>query len=607
MTSIKSKLSREEKDGMSNKRRSTDYKGDILQVRLLQMESKYRSKFLFDQIRSFEDKVYLSFEQFNVDAMYHMFTALCKRTVIDRRKIKTIGQVRKMFTDLKKLIRCKKLHRHVEMTEDEEKLVKYFNWFFQFLDYTRNLRDNFVDRIYTPLFRYFYNIGFDVSGKDELSEMTTRSAMSARSTDSGYSGMSALSGMTSVLAGAQNVSARFDADSKHAQRRKIVTRNALIALSRQFQNIKHLYDTTVIERLAARLSHLKDRIDYLLDQENSLDPVLLGQDSETPVFHLKIRELGCLNLVRIIPDVLMKFQKAAWLAQRWLENDDEKTKDLNEQLNKLNELEEEMNKRLNALSYEIQISETQLESNADMLTKLLQREERAGNLAETVYILKNSKGQLEEKLEVLNSERTELQERLTRAAEGKDKNLYQKMRPLYERNKLQRFAVERQLNTLNFRISLIESDMHIELEAKTNIIHTTNEVQDKCEELEQMLERARQEQKAIQTALIPIVEDRNFVQEQLHANKGIHTADSMVTLKAEFVSSHGKTSEKQTRNENEPRNSNQRVGVFITSMRTNKDTISATYHAQKIPETTMATVKQITTPLYYPEVGASEW
>ncbi|XP_052806779.1 uncharacterized protein LOC128236022 isoform X1 [Mya arenaria] len=591
-----------------NRRRSSTYKGDVLQIRLLQMEPKYRSHFLYEQIRSFEDKVYMSFDQFNVDVLYRMFTALAKKTVVDVRKIKTLANLRKCFMDLKKLISCKKLHRHVEQTAEEHKLVSYFTWFFQYLDYLRHLRDNFIDRIFSPLFRYFYNIGYDIQERDSFEDVeiaTHRSSvMSFRSLDSSFS---ALSGMSALCTDSDRLSASLSARSSMDQtqeaRKKMVTRNALIALSHEFKDIKNLYDTSEIEKLAQRLSHLKDRTDQLLDKEKSLDPVLPCQDSERSVFHLKIKEAGSYNLMRLIPDILIKFQKAAWLARRWLEFDDQTTKDLNERLNKLTSLEEQMNRRLSSISKEIQLGETQLDEQANMLSTLLQREDKASNLGENIYLLKRNKDQLEERLGVLQSERAQLGEKLTLAAEQKDKKTYRQIKPLYERNKLQRFAIQRQIDTLNFRINLIESDMKLELELKTEVIQSTNDVQEKCEELEKTLEKARKQQKALLTALIPITKDRKYINEQMQIQD-----DDFPVFEAEFIGSKETKPMSSLDTHIKQNTGDAPVSVYITSIPTSRasstlNTVSSLRPSVK-PKTRLPTV---TTAKLVTEVADSEW
>lgn len=505
-----------------------------IETRLLKVEEKFRSHLLREQIKGFEEKVYQCYEQFSVDILYRMFLQLTKRTVVDARRVKSISMLKQCLKDLRKTLKRKRLHRNLEATPEEEKIVKYFIWFWKYLTYLKQLRDNFVERIFNPLFKYFYTVDYNQPDRED----TTASIPSVLSFRSGYSESSGFSSLTSLF----NEKAEFGTDewtNNQVERRRFVTRQALATLAGEFRNIKKLYDSSEEENVAKRLLHLKERLNYLLDIEEKIDSKLLCQDSEGTVFHLKIKDRPIENLIRFVPDILSKFQKAAWLASRWLDLDDQKTKDLNLRLDKLTALENDMNRRLRSLSNDIKSKELELDVQTNTLNKLLEREERSTNLNYKLFDLERQKLSLIEQSNNLINERKELAEKLTSAAQKNDKDSYRRLRPLYNRNKLQRFALERQLNTLNYHAYLAENDMRIELEVKPSVINSTNDVQDKCEELEERIEKARKEQKVIQTALLPILEDKRYVEQQVEIKELISLAgcDSLPALKAEYVHS----------------------------------------------------------------------
>lgn len=578
-------------------------------MRLLQMEEKYRSQLLYDQLKFFEDKVYLSYDQFNVETLFRMFQELTKRTVVDTRKIKSLAGLRKCHNDLKEVIKCKLLHKHVKTTPEEHKLVTYFTWFFQYIDYLRDLRDNFVDRIYCPLFRYF----FKDSSEHEDPMTPTASAMSFRSHDSGYSGLSGLTieQLDDEKLLAKSASANASYDEIQEARKRMVTKNALMMLGNEFTDIKRLYDTSEIEKLAERLTHLKERLDHLLDNEKVLNLEHFGQDSERPVFGLKIRDFGNEIIMRLVPDVLMKFQKCAWLARRWLERDDEKTKDLNAKLAKLTKLENDMNRRLNSLSKQIQLKEQELSTKSDLLSKLLEREERSNNLSQYLFDLQKQETEMQVKMRKLNDERKDLCERLAKAANKDDRKAYKRLRPLYDRNKLQRFALERQIATIRYHISISESDQNVELQVKSSLIHTTNDIQDTCEDLEKSIETARREKKAIQTALIPVSIDKAIVKERIEVKDCVtnevfqsNSKKDKRDLAAEFV---GTTPARDSVDLTQEfrhaslANNRQSVPFFITSIPDEDRNTPITRHLR-----TMDQAKQIT-KRSYPELVSSEW
>ncbi|KAL3831995.1 hypothetical protein ACJMK2_023679 [Sinanodonta woodiana] len=510
----------------------------FLQLRLLTVDEKYRSFLLYQQIQAFEDKVYQCHDQFNVDIFYQMYVDLAKRTTIGPMKVRSMAKLRQCFKAETKRLRYKLRGMKVSATMEEEKISKYFTWFFQYFDYLRQLRDNFVDRIFNPLFRYFYDIGYDSPDR----ERTTDSALSSSSVSMSSfrsidSRMSGISGLSTLLAEVQqdNVFWENSDEDLRKERRRAITKHALVMLSAQFKDIKKLYDTSEIEKLAQRLSCLKERIDYLLDNETIIDYKVLCQDSESSIFHLKIKDAPTQNLMRCVPDIIQKFQKAAWLCRKWLEYDDEKAKDLNERLQRLCSVEEQMQKRLSTLSRQIKDQDFKLEREASELQKLLQREERASKLDQSMQEVEIKKIDIQQQLNDLENERNELEKKLKEASDLNDRKTYRSLRPVFERNKFQRFALERQLKTLNFRQHLVQTDLDIELEEKLNVILHTNDVQDHCQELEETLENAKKEQKLIQAALIPITQDKQSLSSRLYMKENVPTATPTPFELAKFV------------------------------------------------------------------------
>ena len=460
-----------------------------------------------------------------------MFIQLTKKTVVDVRRVKSLAKLRQCFNDHKKTIKCKLRHRHVATTLEEERLLKYFTWFWKYLDYLKELRNNFVERIYNPLFKYFFSIGYNQTERED-STASTPSLWSYRSEDSGFSGLTSFLTKNEMDDRIPN-----EWDDSQEERQRYVTKHMLLSLSKEFRDIKRLYDSTEIEKLAYRMSHLKERLSHLIDSDGKVDGNILCQDSERSVYHLKIKDQSTANIIRLVPDVLMKFQKAAWLAARWLDKDDQKTKDLNEKLDKLNTLENDMNRRLRSLSKEIQTKEEELEIQTDSLNKLLEREERTTNLNQSVYMLGKQDAVLKEQFDKLVHERDGLAEKLSEAASKNDRTTHLRLRPLYERNKLQRFALERQLDTLKYHLHVIGGDMQVELEVKPTVLIHTNDVQDRCEELEQRIEKAKKEKKVIQAALIPIGDDKKHIREQINIKGSLTPRVTQQTVNAEFVGS----------------------------------------------------------------------
>ena len=510
----------------------------MLQVKLLTTEEKYRSNVLYQQIKAFEDKIYTCDEMFSTDLLHKMFKELSKRTKVSS-DICTIQGIRHAFrTEARRLAMRNRTRKPGFSNKTEpDQMMQYFAWFFNYIKYLRELRSNFVERIFNPLFKYFYETGSDGPDKeksvDSSMSVSNMSLHSYRSSDTNasklsqmtrYSSTSDISGISEMTISSMSslgMSADNDmaTDDIHVTRQKMLSRAALHLLGREFRDIRQLYDSTDIENIAQRLSILKEQVDYLLDSEDKITFDMFGQDSETAVHHLKLKHMKVHCLLRLLPDVVVKCKKAAWLAKRWLQIDDAKTKDLNRKMNKLASIEGQLSRRLLVLSKDIQKHEHQLEQQLSELNNLMKREERSNDLHVAFLETEDKEVKVTADFEKLQREKIELTKHLKLAITQGKHSECKHLRTMYERNKLQRYALKRQLATLSYHRTLVDRDMTFELDAKPNMIHFTNDVQDRCEELEKLLEKERSEKKTIEAALLPIVEDRGSVTDRLRGSQ----------------------------------------------------------------------------------------
>ncbi|KAJ8313551.1 hypothetical protein KUTeg_008112 [Tegillarca granosa] len=505
---------------VSQMSKENHFAAEQLQVKLLTTEEKYRSQILYKQIHSFEEKVYMCHENFNVDLMLTMFRELARRSK-GSRDIYTIIGIRQSVEIERRKIQMQKRNKRLKSdTDSVDDMLNYFTWFLDYIKYMRELRANFVDRIFNPLFKYFLQVSgpsqeLDSPIPSARSDSVVSAHLSVASFQTGISGVSKLSGWSSFNFSDSAIDENRSGDDVHEARREMLSRAALLLLGREFDDIKSLYDTSEIEKLAFRLSSLKEQLDYLIDNENIINPDLFSQDSEKPVHHLKVRNSRTYALMRLIPDILVKFEKAAWIARRWLELDDMKTKDINEKLDKLASLEARLSTRLSMLSKNIQNHERELEKESNELQKLLKREERSNNLQMSLQTYEENLKSLESELEKLNKEKKELISKLEEAQKSMKRSEMRKLKTQYQKNRLQRYAIERQIGNVKFHIDLFERDLCVEMDVKKSMVHFTNDVQDHCEELEKLLERQKKEKRTIQAALIPIAKDKKMLSEQI--------------------------------------------------------------------------------------------
>ncbi|VDI51667.1 Hypothetical predicted protein [Mytilus galloprovincialis] len=515
-----------------------------IQVRLLTLEEKYRSYLLYQQIKAFEEKVYLSYDNFNVDMLLKMFREMARRCK-GARDIYTLAGLRQALQVEIRKARMRQRNKKTDLPEkkpeEPDQVVQYFIWFFNNLKYLRDLRANFVDRVFNPLFKYFYEFGSTGPDRersvDSAMSFSNISVNSVKTFDSHVTGLSSFSGWSQL--GLSETGSQESDENIHTTRKKMLARAALLLLGREFRDIKNLYDSTEVEKISHRLSFLKEQLDFLIDNESQFSSEMFSQDSEKAVCHLKVKNSRTYSLMRLIPDILVKFQKAAWLAKRWLELDDMKTKDLNERLQKLAALEGQFSKRLSALSKNIQDHESQLERGTRELQNLLKREDRTSDLELKVHDFKGKISKLETDMQTLNEEKI----KLVKDIEGTKKTInvsgHTNLLTMYERNKLQRYAIERQIAAIKFQENIALKDMEVETEVKPNIMHFTNDVQDRCEELERALEQEKREKNTLQAALYPISKDKEFIAEKLR-EKQMHIAEERGQVVAKYVGSSNK-------------------------------------------------------------------
>ncbi|XP_076095197.1 uncharacterized protein LOC143065494 isoform X2 [Mytilus galloprovincialis] len=515
-----------------------------IQVRLLTLEEKYRSYLLYQQIKAFEEKVYLSYDNFNVDMLLKMFREMARRCK-GARDIYTLAGLRQALQVEIRKARMRQRNKKTDLPEkkpeEPDQVVQYFIWFFNNLKYLRDLRANFIDRVFNPLFKYFYEFGSTGPDRersvDSAMSFSNISVNSVKTFDSHVTGLSSFSGWSQL--GLSETGSQESDENIHTTRKKMLARAALLLLGREFRDIKNLYDSTEVEKISHRLSFLKEQLDFLIDNESQFSSEMFSQDSEKAVCHLKVKNSRTYSLMRLIPDILVKFQKAAWLAKRWLELDDMKTKDLNERLQKLAALEGQFSKRLSALSKNIQDHESQLERGTRELQNLLKREDRTSDLELKVHDFKGKISKLETDMQTLNEEKI----KLVKDIEGTKKTInvsgHTNLLTMYERNKLQRYAIERQIAAIKFQENIALKDMEVETEVKPNIMHFTNDVQDRCEELERALEQEKREKNTLQAALYPISKDKEFIAEKLR-EKQMHIAEERGQVVAKYVGSSNK-------------------------------------------------------------------
>lgn len=389
------------------------------------------------------------------------------------------------------------------------KSVQYFIWFFDFMDYLQELFVNFEEKIFMPLFKYFHDYDSNVSkGR-------------SNSLSSAFSKLSQFSGSDNQGVVDADQDGDEESDSLAEMRRmRQQAKASLLQLSKEYRDIKSIYDTTEMDKVAQRLSFVKEQLDYLLEEEDEIDPDLYSEESRKMVEHLEM-DFGTENLIRLVPDILVKLKKAAWLARRWLELDDKRTKDVTVKLEKLAEIEKKLMQRLDVLQQDITRGELKLERETNELNRLMEKEQRSEVLTFKAFNIDARIEKQQKKLAKLNKERDSFAAQLADIVKSKDLKEFHKLKFRFESNKLNRFLNERKLATLCYQKNLLADDINIEMFVRPSVIHSSNKLQDDCERLEKQLREQREEMVSIKRALLPVQEDKAMLMNTVSRQKQV--------------------------------------------------------------------------------------
>lgn len=460
-------------------------------------EDKKRSHLMYVQIQAFDEKTALCHKTFDVATLHKMLTDLVARRHIPI-NLNSLQSLREIVYDEVAKRRFHGNTRNGGLAGDP--VLDYFRWFFSYILYLRHLKKNFIERIFEPLFKYFHDGG---SEDDVENSAYSGSQVSLQS----YGSMGNISLLDTGSTGSASLApSRL---SLPESRYSYASKTALAKLSNEFEDIRKLYDTKEMDKIAQRLSSLKDQLDFLLDdEEEKIQIGLFSQDSYHAISEIRKSNYS-LNLTRLIPDVLVKFKKAAWLARRWLLYDDEKSKDADERYTKIVHIYQEMQHRLVATKKNISEKEKLLAKESEELHNLLSLEEKSSELEMTIYDIDDKISFFQKNITKLRDERRYYTRCLIDAVKHKDTGDYNKYKVMYERNRLQRYAAERHLTTLKYQRNVIQTERGIGLALLPSIIRFTNTVQENCEKLEAELEKDREHQYTLSYALIPLQQDRD--------------------------------------------------------------------------------------------------
>ncbi|KAK0060146.1 hypothetical protein Bpfe_010333 [Biomphalaria pfeifferi] len=520
--------------------------GDKIEMRLMVLDESERSQLMHKLVSLFQQKVHLCFDDYKPD-----LTLTYLKIITSLSALKPKLKARHLSSETKPLVdpfaeldveealqrelprftisrlrgTVQQLLRHASLRQDgslyfagsseasmASKSVEYFSWFFEFMDYLNELFVNFEEKIFTPLCKYF--LDSEWHGGNKRSN-TMSSAFSKLSQFSGSDNQGVVEG--------EHENDEEDDSLAQMRRQRAQAKAALLQLSKEYREIKSLYDTSEIDKVAHRLHCVKDQLDLLLQEEDEVDPDLYSEESKRMVEHLEM-DFTTENLMRLVPDILVKLRKAGWLARKWLELDDRRTKDVTAKMAKLADIEERLMKRLDMLKSDISMGERKLEKETNELNQLMEKENRSEMLKFKTYNLDAHIEKLQKKIQNLNKEREQFASQLSEIVKTKNLQEFHKLKYRFEANKLERFVTERKLATASYQKQILSDDINLELYVRPSVIHRSNRLQDDCEKLEKQLREQREELVSIKHALIPVQEDKAMIINKLNRQRLAHPA-----------------------------------------------------------------------------------
>ena len=223
---------------------------------------------MWRQVAAFQEKVTLTLNTFNPETLLlhvRALSSLPKQNPIVAGSIHSLARLRMVVQQQlrRASLRC---DGSVYFTGPQQswgvaRCTQYFVWFFEFMDYLNELHVNFAERIFLPLFKFFHDISFMGSQGRASTSGSTFSKLSQFSVDSGDTEDN--DNVFHSNSNYNNVDGNGDEDAAvtvDTVRRRTQSKTALMLLSREFADIKTLYDTSEMDRVAHRLSFLKDQV-----------------------------------------------------------------------------------------------------------------------------------------------------------------------------------------------------------------------------------------------------------------------------------------------------------------------------------------------------------
>ncbi|ELU18061.1 hypothetical protein CAPTEDRAFT_197703 [Capitella teleta] len=397
------------------------------------------------QLSNFQRLLQHAINKFSTEKLNHMLRAVSKGISISDRDdypktISSLCELSNIVDDIKNHTDKKNgLHKG-----DNLSIAKYFEAYFDDMDYLRILKRNFDEKIYVCLYDYFYDPTDDLDGELNDSDDEMNASLMSFHQDKAL--------------------------------RKVRSGSAVDRMS----------DKEKLSFAVSELFGVNQKWDQLFD-EDCIDPDCFDDDSIHEL--LQYKDYGLYeSVLRIIPDIFVKAHKSMELAKMWWTQANKVYSDLPKKSRSsdtdalFKKKEAEMTEGITALREEITQDEFDLQRLEEELKVLKRREEKFLTLSDTCEKLEMEANDLERRHNDLLLECSELNEQMKNVEKlSKD---FQVIDYQLKTQEKELACVKNQLQSVSYKRMIMQSDLDWSMQLRPDMILFTADVADKINSLE---------------------------------------------------------------------------------------------------------------------------
>ncbi|XP_064648173.1 uncharacterized protein LOC135500567 isoform X2 [Lineus longissimus] len=415
--------------------------------------------------------------------------------------------------------------------EEEAVIMKFFETFFKDLQYLKNLKAYFDERIYCVLYEYFYDpLDISVNVAASVADDASRD----QDSDSGHSSQTFSDEDRSP-----------PTRSKHEKKGSKSTPRTRFNINTIIHDIgggagqidENLPREKIIER-----EKLIQSVHELYEVNRSWEAILTEEDLNVGFFDpdsvheiARYKDVAKFELVlRLIPDIFTKCFKSITLAKVWWNHAAKIYKESLEESSPVDRERtydmkvSEFTNKVSRLGEDIVREEQQVIVYENDLRKLRMRENRVTDLNSESEKLESRKERAEKAYKDTVHERERLKEALENTIQGTVK--YNKVAMDLRSAEERLVEQHEEVKLLEYHLDILKGDYNVELEVRPSFMRFTDSLQDKISELEKSVAVKKVDKRKIEKTLVLMRTNREKMREIM--TKFVRTPSSISTRAA---------------------------------------------------------------------------